>query len=307
MILFSTYLCIQDFFLKIKNKSNFIVLTKKWSDLNFQDFFLYYSFFCDKFLYFDTFFKNLFFFFKIKSKLLSFFFLYTYIYINYCFKSKATAIFIIIFYFNKFDFIKIKEFIILNNKKYIYFEKNKKLDKKGKDIFKKFIFLKENKFLFWKNNFYFNLLDFNNFKKFILRVKNLTIFNNIKTNNFFLMKFLKNSKLNDYVFFYLRKNRVFNKGRYSRNRQNFRTGVYWCLYINIVAVLGIYYFFYKFTINFGYLWWVFIIFINCFFFNKFFKLSIFSIYKLLFFFKKLLVWYFFMFNNFYNILKNNLK
>jgi hypothetical protein len=30
----------------------------------------------------------------------------------------------------------------------------------------------------------------------------------------------------EYTLFFLRKNKSFNKGRYSRNRQNYRTGVY---------------------------------------------------------------------------------
>ena len=56
---------------------------------------------------------------------------------------------------------------------------------------------------------------------------------------------------------YLRKTKIFNKGRYSRNRQFYRTGVYWCLYINIIAVIGMYFWFYRFVMNFGYLWWLF--------------------------------------------------
>jgi hypothetical protein len=35
---------------------------------------------------------------------------------------------------------------------------------------------------------------------------------------------------------YLRKTKFFNKGRYSRNRQIYRTGVYLCFYINIIAI-----------------------------------------------------------------------
>jgi len=35
--------------------------------------------------------------------------------------------------------------------------------------------------------------------------------------------------------FFLRKNRTFNKGRFSRNRQIYRTGVYFCFYINILT------------------------------------------------------------------------
>lgn len=52
--------------------------------------------------------------------------------------------------------------------------------------------------------------------------------------------------------FFLRKQKCFNKGRYSRNRQLYRTGVYWCLYLNIAALLGLNFLFYKFTINFSY-------------------------------------------------------
>lgn len=60
-----------------------------------------------------------------------------------------------------------------------------------------------------------------------------------------------------YSVYFLRKNKSFNKGRYSRNRQNYRTGVYWCLYVNATALFGLYFLFYRFTFNFGYLWWLF--------------------------------------------------
>lgn len=54
------------------------------------------------------------------------------------------------------------------------------------------------------------------------------------------------------VSMFLRKNKIFNKGRYSRNRQLYRTGVYWCLILNILNVFGLYYYFYRFVFNFGY-------------------------------------------------------
>jgi hypothetical protein len=101
--------------------------------------------------------------------------------------------------------------------------------------------------------------------------------NNLKKNwkivfhNSFIYKFICTTKFDNYNIYFLRKNRSFNKGRYSRNRQNYRTGVYWCLYLNIVAVVAIYYFFYRFSFNFGYIWWIFAIGINCFFFSKFVK------------------------------------
>lgn len=62
--------------------------------------------------------------------------------------------------------------------------------------------------------------------------------------------YLLNSKKSSILF--LRKNKIFNKGRYSRNRQLYRTGVYWCLWLNIINVFGLYYYFYRFVFNFGY-------------------------------------------------------
>ena len=35
--------------------------------------------------------------------------------------------------------------------------------------------------------------------------------------------------------FFIRKNKNFNKSRFSRNRQIYRTGVYFCFYINIAV------------------------------------------------------------------------
>ena len=112
------------------------------------------------------------------------------------------------------------------------------------------------------------------------------IASNIKILSSFSSKFEINfnpSSLDKYIFnstiinknksniLFLRKNKVFNKGRYSRNRQYYRTGVYWCLYVNIVAVVGMYFWFYRFTMNFGYLWWFFYGFIASFIFSKLVK------------------------------------
>lgn len=58
---------------------------------------------------------------------------------------------------------------------------------------------------------------------------------------------------NDYSNFILRKSKCFNKSRYSRNRQYYRTGVYWCLWLNIILVLGLYYSFYRFSFKFNYI------------------------------------------------------
>jgi hypothetical protein len=91
---------------------------------------------------------------------------------------------------------------------------------------------------------------------------------------------------------FLRKNKVFNKGRYSRNRQYYRTGVYWCLYINIIAVIGIYFWFYRFNMNFGYLWWLLYAFICSFAFSRAMSYNLINIKNLFFQILNSFTWFF---------------
>ena len=84
-------------------------------------------------------------------------------------------------------------------------------------------------------------------------------------------KFLNVQQLDNFEFQFLRKNKVYNKGRYSRCRQNYRTGVYMCMYLSVCSIFGLYYWFYKFSFNFTYLWWFFIVFVASFFFPKIVK------------------------------------
>ena len=86
-----------------------------------------------------------------------------------------------------------------------------------------------------------------------------------------IAKYLNVDHCNTFEFQYLRKNKVYNKGRYSRCRQNYRTGVYMCMYLSVCSIFGLYYWFYKFTFNFSYLWWFFIFFVGSFFFPKIVK------------------------------------
>lgn len=51
----------------------------------------------------------------------------------------------------------------------------------------------------------------------------------------------------------LRKTKSFNKSRYSRNRQYYRTGVFLCLWANIIFLIGSYYTFFRLTFKFSYL------------------------------------------------------
>lgn len=80
------------------------------------------------------------------------------------------------------------------------------------------------------------------------------------TNNFFT----KNHK-----FFFLRNNEIYNKSRYSRNRQTYRTGVFWCIWLTVLTVIGLYFYFYVFLIKFTYAWIFFFLFILSFFFFYF--------------------------------------
>ena len=129
--------------------------------------------------------------------------------------------------------------------------------------------------------------------KFKVYTSNLVKFNldviknNLKLNTVIkfapssMLKYVSLNNISQYTILFLRKNKVFNKGRYSRNRQYYRTGVYWCLYINIIAVIGIYYWFYKLTFNFGYMWWLLYVFIASFIVPKAIKYRLYNIKTLL--------------------------
>jgi len=56
-----------------------------------------------------------------------------------------------------------------------------------------------------------------------------------------VVKFIDPLTLGSYNMQFLRKSKIFNKGRYSRNRQFYRTGVYWCLYLSLILFTGLYY------------------------------------------------------------------
>lgn len=99
---------------------------------------------------------------------------------------------------------------------------------------------------------------------------------NIRFSPTTVVKYVNNTATDIFNVLYLRKTKVFNKGRYSRNRQFYRTGVYWCLYINIIAVIGMYFWFYRFVMNFGYVWWLFYISLASFVVAKTFHFRLYS-------------------------------
>lgn len=92
-----------------------------------------------------------------------------------------------------------------------------------------------------------------------------------------IVKYLSDLSISKSTILFLRKNKIFNKSRYSRNRQTYRTGAYWCLYINIIAVIAFYFWFYNFTMNFGYLWWLLYAFILSFFLFKAIKFNFYNL------------------------------
>lgn len=119
------------------------------------------------------------------------------------------------------------------------------------------------------------------------------------TNNF--------TKRSNYLFFFLRKNKIFNKGRYSRNRQTYRTGFYWCLWVNIFAIYGLHYLCYRFTFAFGYLWLPLIIFFGSFIFSRMLKYNFHNFNYIFSELNALVNWFGFLLNNFLIVLKNFLK
>ena len=141
----------------------------------------------------------------------------------------------------------------------------------------KFFYLKKlvNYSKYYNLNLNFTILDSVKIsKKFQNTIQNKWV-TKYSPSNF--IKYINILNTSTYNILFLRKNKVFNKGRYSRNRQYYRTGVYWCLYVNIIAVVGIYFWFYRFTMNFGYLWWLLYLFIISFILPKTIKFRLYNI------------------------------
>jgi hypothetical protein len=132
-------------------------------------------------------------------------------------------------------------------------------------------------------NTYSFKFSFNNFSKIKVNVdwfKRLNSFFPVRFSESSVIKYVNYNYINNFIFLYLRKNRIFNKSRYSRNRQLYRTGVYWCLWLNIILVYGLYFLFYRFTFNFGYLWWGVMILVYSTIFSRALKYNFHNIYYL---------------------------
>jgi hypothetical protein len=208
--------------------------------------------------------------------------------------------------FNKFsvvDFDK-TDLINLKTKKINYIDNiikiyNKSYKFNNVELYKKNYFINNlNNYI----NFYFNNLNLSFFKKInFSRIFFKKSFDNtpIRFSSSSMNKYINFYNLTNYNFFYLRKNKIFNKGRYSRNRQLYRTGVYWCLWLNIIIVYGLYFFFYRFTFNFGYLWFGLIILIFSTIFSRVLKYKFYNIFVLFSEFFSLVIWFNLIFKNFF--------
>ena len=142
--------------------------------------------------------------------------------------------------------------------------------------------------------FYKNVIIINTYKKkdkTFKKNKELLLEPNYSNTSF--NKYLNLSSIKNFNFQFLRKNRVYNKGRYSRTRQNYRTGVYMCMYLSVISILGLYYTFFGFVFNFSYLWWFFISFVASFLLPKIIKYRLYEPYTL-----------FYKFFDFFYFLKN---
>lgn len=206
-------------------------------------------------------------------------------------------------YFKIYDLSKYSDWYDFNFKHINKFKKNIKNKKSNKvqtlkvnfnlnknDYFYK-IYNHYNKFfkkiflslsLTYKNLILVNLSFLNNFNIKLSNnwLNSLKTFYPIRFSETSVSKHIKLDNINNYIFFYIRKNRIFNKGRYSRNRQLYRTGVYWCLWLNIMLVYGLYFMFYRFTFNFGYFWWGLLIFAYSTIFSRVLKYNFFNIFYL---------------------------
>lgn len=70
---------------------------------------------------------------------------------------------------------------------------------------------------------------------------------------------------------YARKVRIFNKSRYSRNRQNVRATFYFSIYFNIIIIYAVFSVFYNIALFLTYNWWLYFIFCSSFFVSYFFR------------------------------------
>jgi small-conductance mechanosensitive channel len=68
-------------------------------------------------------------------------------------------------------------------------------------------------------------------------------------------------KLIKIILNFVRKVKIFNKSRYSRNRQNVRITFYFSIYFNILIIYTVFSLFYNLALFLTYNWWFYLTFI----------------------------------------------
>jgi hypothetical protein len=286
----------------LPNKLNQMYLF--YSELDFKRFYSEYKFFFNNFSNLDVFFKKIFTsnngfnflsysgllfilnynfnsFFNLKkfsalSSLGFFFFFFSNKYFN---KVSSYYFFNFNYFYDLTKFFNVLNFnsnFKLNN--YSFYDKNE-FSRNDYLVVSKYTISPVVSFYFFSNvnNILVNklsVLEFNVAKDFFKKISDVWY---IKFGSVDFSKYFKSTNLYSNIIYFLRKNKVFNKGRYSRNRQIYRTGVYWCLYINIIAVVGLYFWFYRFVMNFGYVWVMLFLFIFSFFLPKVLKFRLYNV------------------------------
>lgn len=92
---------------------------------------------------------------------------------------------------------------------------------------------------------------------------------NISLKKWFFLKYMISQ---NYLTNYARKLKLFNKSRYSRNRQNVRVTFYFSLYVNIVIVFLVFSVFYNLSFFMTYNWWFYFVFYLSFIYGQFFQI-----------------------------------
>lgn len=118
------------------------------------------------------------------------------------------------------------------------------------------IYFELNKVIKLNYKFYIQTIIFSNLIKIDARAA-VTLLNAPKRLKIVWYNKIHNTTINilkNSLILFIRSAKHFNKGRYSRNRQLYRTGVYWCIWLNIIIVYSLHYYFYRVVYSFGYLW-----------------------------------------------------
>jgi hypothetical protein len=93
----------------------------------------------------------------------------------------------------------------------------------------------------------------------------------LNSNYIFNTGVIKRSDANSVNVMFIKLNKIYNKGKFARNKQIYRTGVIWCLWLTILTICAPFYYFYSFNFIFTYIWFLFFFLIARFVFSFFSK------------------------------------